>query len=167
MIRYSLTCDKAHEFEGWFASSDAYDRQASRKLVTCPRCGSSKVGKALMAPSVQTSEKKRAARRRPATDGPAPSVPPPAATPPAPPPPQLVASAEHREMLLRLRKMRDEVLAKSEYVGPRFAEEARRIHNDEASARGIHGEASPDDVKALHEDGIEVFPVPVLPDDHN
>lgn len=165
MIRYRLTCEKAHEFEGWFASSDAFDKQAERKLVACPRCGSTKVGKALMAPSVQTSERKRAARRRPGADSPPPSVP--DVTPPSPPPQQLVASAEHREMIRRLKKMRDEVLAKSEYVGPRFADEARRIHNKESSARGIHGEASPDDVKALHEDGIEVYPVPVLPDDHN
>lgn len=167
MIRYRLACAKGHEFEGWFASSEAFDKQAKRKLVTCPHCGSAKVGKALMAPSVVTSERKRA-RRVPEPES-APAVPTPAAA--AGPPPatdrQLVATGEQREMLQRLKRMRDEVLARSEYVGPRFAEEARRIHGKETAARGIHGEASLADVEALHEDGIEVYPVPVLPDDHN
>lgn len=166
MIRYRLECDKAHDFEGWFASSDAFDKQSKRKLVACPRCGSTKVHKALMAPNVVTSEQKRA-RRRQAAEAMAASAA--AASPPVPAPAekQLVATAEQREMLRRLKAMRDEVLSKSEYVGPRFAEEARRIHNDEVPARGIHGEASLDDVKALHDDGIEVYPVPVLPDDQN
>lgn len=168
MIRYRLSCEKGHEFEGWFQSSEAFDKQAKRKLVQCAVCASTKVSKALMAPSVVTSEKKRSRRRGPAemtTGGPPPSP----ASPPAPsaPEPQLVASAEHRAALAQLKKLRDEVLAKSEYVGPRFAEEARRIHSQEAGPRGIHGEASPAEVKSLVEDGIEVYPVPVLPDDHN
>jgi hypothetical protein len=66
-----------------------------------------------------------------------------------------------------MRKLRDEMLAKSDYVGPRFAEEARRIHNEEAPPRGIHGEATADEVAELKEEGVKVYPVPVLPDDHN
>ena len=160
MIRYRLNCEKSHEFEGWFQSSEAFDKQVKRKLVTCPSCGSHKVAKALMAPSVVTSEKK--SKRKPA------STPVPAAAAPETPPQQsFVANAEQREMLKRLRKMRDEALAKSEYVGSRFAEEARRIHNKESEARGIYGEANPGEVRSLVEDGIEVYPVPVLPDDHN
>ena len=160
MIRYSLICDKSHGFEGWFASSDAFDKQAKRKLVTCPACGSVKVEKALMAPNVVTSRKK--ASRASGAE----------VTPTAVPPQvetgrHLVASTEQREAMKRLRRMRDEVLAKSEYVGPRFADEARRIHNDETATRGIHGEATLDEVKALSEDGIDVFAVPVLPDDQN
>lgn len=160
MIRYSLICDKSHGFEGWFASSDAFDKQAKRKLVTCPACGSVKVEKALMAPNVVTSRKKAA--RTPAVE-----ATPVASSPQAETGHHLVASSEQREMMKRLRRMRDEVLAKSEYVGPRFAVEARRIHNEETANRGIHGEATLDDVKALSEDGIDVFPVPVLPDDQN
>jgi hypothetical protein len=161
MIRYSLTCDKAHAFEGWFASGDGFDKQVKRKQVTCPTCGSVKVEKALMAPNVVTSRKKAA--RRVETE---------MVAPPTPPAPvetahHLVASPQHRELMKQLRRVRDEVLAKSEYVGPRFAEEARRIHNEETAPRGIHGEATPDDVKALSEDGIDVFPVPILPEDQN
>jgi hypothetical protein len=66
-----------------------------------------------------------------------------------------------------MRKLRDEVIAKSEYVGPRFAEEARKIHNEEVEERGIYGEATPSEVKDLAEDGIEIYPIPVLPEDHN
>ena len=156
MIRYRLICPKSHEFEAWFASSGAFDQQAKRKLVTCPACGSPKITKALMAPSVVTSETKarRGARK-----------PKPVAEPTEMP--QLVANAEQRELIAKMRKLRDAVLAKSEYVGPRFAEEARRMQDRESEHRGIYGEASPADVKALAEDGIEVFAVPVLPDDQN
>lgn len=161
MIRYSLTCHKAHAFEGWFASSDAFDKQVKRKLVTCPACGSVKVEKALMAPNVVTSRKKAA--RRPEVESAVPT----AAPAPAEAAHHLSASPHQRALMKELRRVRDEVLAKSEYVGPRFAEEARRIHNDESAPRGIHGEATPDDVRALSEDGIDVFPVPILPDDQN
>ncbi len=160
MIRYQLQCAENHRFEGWFASSEAYDRQRKRTLVTCPTCGSSKVVKAIMAPNVVTSEKATASRKSRAkkTSAPAPA---------AAPEPQLVANAEQRELLQRMRKIRDEVLAKSDYVGPRFAEEARRIHTEGGQERGIYGEANPADVKSLAEDGIDVFPIPVLPEDHN
>ena len=160
MIRYRLICPKSHEFEAWFASSGAFDAQVKRKLVTCPACGSPKISKALMAPSVVTSEKAAKSRsRRPK------AAREPAAEPPAMP--QLVANAQQRELITKMRKLRDAVLAKSEYVGPRFAEEARRMHEEEGERRGIYGEASTAEVKSLADDGIEVFPVPVLPDDQN
>jgi hypothetical protein len=76
-------------------------------------------------------------------------------------------NGEQRKLLGTMRKLRDEMLAKSDYVGPRFAEEARRIHNEEVPARGIHGEATPDEVAELKEEGVKIYPVPVLPDDHN
>jgi hypothetical protein len=162
MIRYSLQCDKKHAFEGWFSNSAAFDKQKKRGLVSCPKCGSVAVQKALMAPNVVTSEKSSRKSRRPSAEG--------VAAPVAPPPvpaQQLAFSPEQREVLSRLRKLRAEVLAKSDYVGPRFAEEARRIDSGESPTRGIHGEASLDDVKSLAEDGIDVYPVPVLPDDQN
>jgi len=168
MIRYALRCHKRHQFEAWFSSSDAFDRQAKRGLVECPKCGSTQVERSIMAPSIV----KR--RSGPAAKPEAPSAPPADPTPPAPPAETSLAPSPFdgdarrtRELLREMRRVRDELLSKSEYVGPRFAEEARKIHSKESSARGIHGEASAADVKALHEDGIEVYPVPVLPDDKN
>ena len=81
--------------------------------------------------------------------------------------PQRMVNASQRELMQMMRKLRDEVVAKSEYVGPRFAEEARKIHNDETQARGIYGEATEHEVRELAEDGVEVYPLPVLPEDHN
>jgi hypothetical protein len=160
MIRYSLTCPKSHAFDGWFPSGDAFDKQVKRKLVACPSCGSTKVSKALMAPNVITSDKAVARRAEPEAS-------PPVAPPPASAPPRVAFSPEQRQILKQMKALRDKVLAQSEYVGPRFADEARRIHNEEARERGIHGEASLDDVRALAEDGIDVFPIPELPEDQN
>ena len=165
MIRYRLTCPKSHAFEGWFASGAAFDVQVKKKQVTCPSCGSAKVTKAMMAPSVVTSEQKVASRKqRKARAGDNATV---SAEAAAAASPQIAPTPEQRQALRELRRLRDKVLARSDYVGPRFAEEARRIHEDGKAGRGIHGEASLDDVKALIEDGIEIFPVPVLPDDQN
>lgn len=156
MIRYRLQCEKGHEFEGWFRNADTFDRQAKHKQVTCLECGSTSVTKALMAPSVVTSKSRKSRS--------APAEPPPAAPDAAP---VRLANAGQREVLQAMRKLRDELIAKSEYVGPRFAEEARKIHNEEAEARGIYGEATPTEVKDLTEDGVEIYPLPVLPEDHN
>ena len=160
MIRYRLQCAAKHEFEGWFRNADAFDRQAKRSLVVCPNCGSTDVTKALMAPSVVKSLKTSRAAR----DTAGPSAPP---TPAVPISPQRVANSGQRELLQMMRQLREEVIAKSEYVGPRFAEEARKIHNEEVEQRGIYGEASPAEVKELADDGVEVYPLPVLPEDHN
>jgi hypothetical protein len=152
MIRYRLQCHEGHEFEAWFRNAAAFDRQSKRKLVACPQCESTQVTKALMAPSVVTSKKtsrKPASPKAPAAE------------------PQRVANAGQRELMQMMRKLREEVIAKSEYVGPRFAEEARKIHNEETEARGIYGEASQNEIKELVEDGVEVYPLPTLPEDHN
>ncbi|MBS0241879.1 MAG: DUF1178 family protein [Proteobacteria bacterium] len=172
MIRYRLACPKRHEFEAWFPSSDACDRQIAKKLVACPSCGSTKVAKTLMAPSVVTSEAKAKSRRRsrdvaPVADA-VPAAAPPATEATAPvPDPAAVLTGPQREVLLQLKKLRDKVLANAEYVGPRFAEEARKIHYEEEKSRGIYGEASPAEVEELANEGIEVLPIPVLPDDKN
>ena len=155
MIRYRLQCAAKHEFEGWFRNADAFDRQAKRNLVVCPSCGSTEVTKALMSPSVVKSAKTSRIAREAPTPPAAPSV------------PQRVANSGQRELLQMMRKLREEVISKSEYVGPRFAEEARKIHNEEVEQRGIYGEASPDEVKDLVDDGVEVYPLPVLPEDRN
>ena len=164
MIKYRLQCAKGHQFEGWFNSSAAYDKQAKRGLVVCPSCGSKKVSKGLMAPSVVTG--KRKAARKAAVEAPAPA-------PDARPAEGSVAvhsGAEEgmrREMLTMMRKIRDEVRAKAEYVGPRFAEEARKIHYEEMPARGIYGEATATEVSELKDEGIEFHPLPILPEDQN
>jgi hypothetical protein len=157
MIRYQLNCAEGHTFEAWFSSSKGYDAQVQRKQVTCPVCGSSKVKKAIMAPRVARSRSRKPVAAEPA----------PAPVPAAVPAPQHMLNGEQRALLAQMRKLRDEMLSKSDYVGPRFAEEARRIHNEEAPARGIHGEATPEEVAELKEEGVEIYPVPLLPDDHN
>lgn len=170
MIRYKLICPKSHDFEAWFSSSDGCDAQIAKKLVACPTCGSTKVAKALMAPSVVTSEQKtksRAARNRRKVNAEAVEA---VASPPMPPAPasaQGVLTGPQREMLQKLKNLRDKVLADAEYVGPRFAEEARKRHGDDEAGKGIYGEASPKEVKDLLDEGIEVLPLPVLPGDHN
>jgi hypothetical protein len=161
MIRYQLRCAKGHEFEGWFQNSAAYDRQAKRGELECAVCGSSKVTKALMAPNVATRSKRRPqpVRReagRPPSTGPEKA--------PKSEPQRLAA---HQELVHLMRKLRAEIEAKSEYVGNRFCEEARKIHYEEVPARGIHGEATAEDAKALAEEGIEFFPLPILPEDQN
>lgn len=163
MIKYAVQCKKGHGFEAWFQNSDAFDKQTKRGLVACPDCGSTKITKALMAPNVSartrakgktltvTAEKaSRAAQPAQATQA--------VATPP---------TALPAEMVEVLRKIKQEVEAKADYVGPKFAEEARKIHYNEAPERGIYGEASLEDVKELHDEGIDCLPLPVLPEDRN
>jgi hypothetical protein len=167
MIRYRLKCEKRHEFEAWFASSAAFDRQAKRGQINCPRCGTAKVHKTLMAPSIIKSVKRVRAGK--AAEKPE-KV---ASEQPAPPQPAPPAQAEthrlaaHGELAKAMRKLRTEIESKSEYVGPRFSEEARKIHYEEAPARGIYGEATREEAQALSEEGIEFFPLPPLPEDHN
>ena len=162
MIRYSLVCPKSHRFEGWFKSSVAYDKQAKRGLVSCPRCGSTEITKALMAPSVKTSSDKK--RRSKAAVQSEPAVRPeamPAGTTHAAMP------TSQKEFIKLVEKVRDHVEKNADYVGPRFAEEARKIHYEETPARGIYGEATPGEVHELGEEGIEVYPLPGLPKDKN
>lgn len=156
MIRYALVCDKAHGFESWFPSSAAFDKQAKRGLVTCPACGSAKVEKAIMAPKIA----------RTGQDVPAPSA---AAGPPgaAEPAPVAMVSDAEREIRAKLKELREHLTSNSDYVGAKFPEEARKIHYGETEQRSIYGEASLDDARALHEEGIEFHPLPVVPDDRN
>jgi hypothetical protein len=143
MIKYSLRCDANHEFEAWFSSSSAYDRQAAARQVHCPVCGTGDVGKALMAPNVVSG------RRQETVAKPAPH------------------DAAQSEALQLMRKLRDFVEKNAEYVGPRFAEEALKIHDEEAVARNIYGEASRDEVDYLLEEGVDFCPLPDVPEDHN
>jgi hypothetical protein len=134
MIKYALSCDHDHAFEGWFGSSSDYDDQAARGLLDCPVCGSGAVRKQIMAPAVAGTKARKAA--------------------PAP-------NARMREMMTTaLGEMRRQVEDSFDYVGDRFAKEARDIHDGTSEDRGIYGEASPAEVKALVEDGIKVAPLP-------
>ncbi len=142
MIRYALICDKGHDFEGWFSQSSDFDRQKESGFLSCPTCGSLEVSKVLMAPSVSTARQKEAVHALAVTEA------------------QKTAMAKLKEAVASIR-------ANSEDVGERFPEEARKIHYGEAEARGIIGEASLAEVKALVDEGIEIAPLPVLPDDVN
>jgi hypothetical protein len=164
MIRYRLKCEKRHEFEAWFASSAAFDRQTKRGQVACPRCGSPKVHKTLMAPNIIKGVKRARADKG---AGKAAEQVTAASQPAAPPPAETHRLAAHGELAKVMRKLRTEIEAKSEYVGPRFSEEARKIHYEEAPQRGIYGEATREEAQALSEEGIEFFPLPSLPEDHN
>jgi hypothetical protein len=138
MIKYTLLCEENHDFEGWFASAAGYDSQAEAGQIKCPCCGTAKVRKAVMTPNVATRSK-GAGPGRPVSG----------------------------EVLELLRAVRDEVLKNADYVGPRFAEEARKIHFGEIEARGIYGEATPAEAKALLDEGVQVQPLPKLPEDNN
>ena len=169
MIRYELRCDQAHEFDGWFKDSAAFDKLAAAGLVECPHCGPAKVAKRLMAPAIP--KKGRPARNAkpealPAPVAETPSPPPAPAPPPAPPPPALPAAAlaaMPAELRSMLRHMRTEIEKNCDYVGGDFAEEARKIHHGEVEARGIFGEATEDEAEALREEGIEIARIPWVP----
>ena len=160
MIRYTLVCDKRHEFESWFADSAAYDKQAKRGLVACPLCGSTKVEKAIMAP--------RLARKDKSTSIDVPEgAPAPAASAPAANAPVAMMSPQEKEFRTKLKELRDHLVANADNVGKKFPEEARKMHYGEIERRSIYGEASPEDAKQLHEEGIEFHALPVLPDERN
>ena len=158
MIRYSLVCDKRHEFESWFADSAAFDKQAKRKLVECPVCGSTKVEKAIMAPRLARKDKSTPIVA-PAEEA--------AASAPAPAAPVAMISPQEKEFRAKLKELRDHLTANADHVGKKFPEEARKMHYGEIEHRSIYGEASPQEAKDLHEEGIEFHPLPTLPDERN
>ena len=169
MIRYALSCENDHQFEAWFSGSAAFDEQCSSGHVSCPVCGSTTVDKALMTPSVSTARNRemRADLARPdadritahSDDGPKPDS--------SAPVPVASNNAVPEDFLKAMRTIRDTVKKNADYVGQGFAEEARKIHYGESEERGIYGEASADDVNGLKEEGIDVMPLPVLPEDRN
>jgi hypothetical protein len=169
MIRYNLVCAEGHEFESWFANSATYDKQARRGLLECPNCGSTKVEKALMTPRLARTRKSDVAIPAPpeAVAAPEPTTLPTATATPEPATPVAMLSPQERELRTKLKELRDHLVANSENVGQKFPEEARKMHYGEKKHRSIYGSASPDDAKALHEEGIEFAPLPVLPDERN
>lgn len=157
MIRYTLVCDKKHEFEIWFGSSDDYDKQRKRKLVTCPACGSAKVEKAIMAPAISRGSKRKGSSAPISNE----AVPAPATEPVA------MMSPQEQEFRTKLKELREHILKNADNVGKKFPEEARKMHYGEIEHRSIYGEASPEEAKELHEEGIEFHPIPALPDERN
>jgi hypothetical protein len=166
MIRYALVCDKRHEFESWFQNSSAYDKQVKRGLVTCPMCGSAKVEKAIMAPKLARTDTDAAAMRTVAAEVESSAE----ATPIAAPEekaPVAMLSPQEQELRKKLKELRDHLTQNSDNVGAKFPEEARKMHYGEIEHRSIYGEASPDEAKALAEEGIPFHPLPILPDERN
>ena len=155
MIRYALRCARGHDFESWFQSSAAYDSQRKRGLVACPVCDSTKVEKAIMAPRLARKDKSR------------PALEPVAAPAEDAPPASLVMAPQERELVAKLRELRDHVIKNADNVGTKFPDEARKIHYGDAEHRAIYGEATAEEARALIEEGVEVAPLPVLPDDRN
>jgi hypothetical protein len=158
MIRYNLRCGKGHTFESWFQSSAAYESQEKRKLVSCPSCGSVKVERAIMAPQIVSKKGREVAV-------PAPTAAPTEAA--AAPEPTPLLMAQERELRTKLKELRDHIVKNADNVGERFPNEARKMHYGDIEHRPIYGEASPDEARALIDEGVEVSPLPVLPDDRN
>jgi hypothetical protein len=152
MIVFDLQCSShGHVFEAWFGSTADYEAQRERGLVACPICGDEQIEKAVMAPRVAAK-----GNQLPAVSGES----------------QMVAAApsETKQMLRALAEMQRQILAQSDYVGERFADEARSIHLGEAPVRSIYGKATADQTKSLLEDGIAVAPLPlpvVVPGEEN
>jgi len=157
VIHYALICAAGHRFESWFASSAAYDKQVKRGLITCPACGSAKIEKAIMAPSIARARKSAPAET---TDTAA------AETAPEKAPVAMISQRE-RELRAKLKDLRDHLIKNADYVGPQFPEQARRMHYGEVEHRSIYGEASLDEAKSLDEEGIEFFPLPRVADERN
>lgn len=160
MIRYALICKQGHEFESWFQDSAAYDKQAKRGLVSCPHCGSAKVEKAIMAPRLSATTKRRSKAIE------APETAPEAAPAPAPAPVAMI-SPQEQEIRAKLKELRDHLTKNADNVGAKFPEEARKMHYGEIDHRSIYGVASPEEAKELSEEGIEFHPLPSLPDERN
>jgi hypothetical protein len=156
MIHYELRCAAGHQFDGWFQDSLGFDKLARAGLVECTVCGGTEVRRALMAPAVVKRRRGRAA---------APPVPleaPPTEAPPLPAQ-RSAAGPLPAQVVAILQRLRAEVEQNCDYVGPSFAEEARRIHNGETESRGIYGEATDAEAEALAEDGISVARLPWVP----
>jgi hypothetical protein len=142
VIHYSLVCDRSHKFDGWFANAAAYDAQKDRGLVTCPICLTTTVDKAIMAPAVSRNG---AAEKISLSIG----------------------HPQHQQLREAMLALRNKVTSEADYVGDKFADEARKIHFKEVDARGIYGEATKEEVAALVEDGVDFMPLPSVKEEHN
>jgi hypothetical protein len=149
MIRYTLACDNGHEFESWFPGSDAFDQQVRRGLVECPSCRSTNIRKSIMAPALSRGSNE-------------PELP-----PVAPDTHPVVMDERLVAPRMMVRDMRDTIARTTRDVGAAFPEEARKMHFGETEHQPIRGEASPDEARALIDEGVPILWVPVLPDERN
>ncbi|WP_076863999.1 DUF1178 family protein [Bradyrhizobium mercantei] len=157
MIRYTLRCERGHQFESWFQSSAAYETQERRHLIDCPACGSDKVERAIMAPRVIGKKGREPAQQ------PAPAAP----VEPTANESTSLMMAQERELRSKLKELRDHIVKNADNVGERFPNEARKMHYGDIEHRPIYGEASPEEARALIDEGVEVSPLPTLPEDRN
>lgn len=141
MISFNLICEHDHAFEAWFRNNADFDGQKERGLVSCPHCGSGNVEKALMAPAVSTGKRREQIA--------------------------LAMGEQQKKALAQLKELSNKVRENADYVGDRFAEEARKIHFGETEARGIYGEATSEEAATLMEDGVEFMPLPLFPEEQN
>ncbi|EIM71678.1 hypothetical protein A33O_23364 [Nitratireductor aquibiodomus RA22] len=141
MISFNLICEHNHAFEAWFRNNADFDGQKERGLVSCPHCGSGDVEKALMAPAVSTGKRREQIA--------------------------LAMGEQQKKALAQLKELSNKVRENADYVGDRFAEEARKIHFGETEARGIYGEATSEEAASLVEDGVEFMPLPLFPEEQN
>lgn len=149
MIRYALVCDNGHEFESWFPSGEAYDGQRKTGLVSCPMCDSKNIEKQIMAPSVARTDFDSVPVEQPAAR------------------PVTLLSEKERQVRAALKTLHRHLMENAENVGERFPEEARRMHDGETETRSIYGKASMKETRALIEEGIDIVPLPSLPDEQN
>lgn len=163
MIVYDLKCRSGHQFEAWFSNAAGFDRLKKAGHVACSICGSTKIEKALNAPNITPSKGKSASAKQPDASAPAET---------ARPEPRLTgpgsyandpAAAKVGELMKQLGKIRGQIEKNCDYVGGRFADEARKMHYGEAPKRNIYGEASDVDAKALSDEGVEFSRIPWAP----
>lgn len=139
-MKFQLECNNDHAFEGWFRSNDDFEKQQKRGLLECPMCGTHKVSKTLMAPSVATGRTKDKIA-------------------------VAAGQAAQQQMMAKMMELAKEVKSKADNVGEKFPEEARKIHYGESEARAIYGKATTDEVTELVEEGVDILPLPDVPDD--
>lgn len=153
MISFDLKCVHGHVFEAWFRSSKDYEDQRGSRMIACPVCGNADIAKAVMAPAVAAKSNQRADRGEA---------------------PQTVAmagsSADEAQLqtaLAALAEVQARMLEQSQWVGDKFADQARAMHYGEAEVAAIHGTARPDEARAMMEEGLPVAPliIPVAPPD--
>jgi len=144
MIRYALGCAEGHTFDSWFPDSEAFERQRKRGLVACPECGDIRVEKAIMAPAVVGGERA-----------------------PVEAPQEVLMDEGRRHARDVMSRLRREIEANTDDVGPRFPQVARAIHAGDEPERAIRGQASLKEVKSLREEGVGVMPMPMLADELN
>jgi len=155
IIIYDLECEYSHRFEGWFRSNEDFDTQREQKLLTCPECGTSAIRK--VPSKINIGGKQAVGQTAPAAESAGVT----SSQPPIPAP--KLNSVDVATAFVMARQAIQALINHSEDVGDRFAEEARKIHYEEAPVRAIRGQASPEEFEELRDEGIEIIALPLLP----